>query len=410
MAQDIEAFHERHTIVALKSPEQSSQTDSNGHSKHQPTQYHPPCTTQASSPVMTGDGAGPQSGCRSPPQAISPCNIEEIFGKGSPRHSKSSRIESSAAPRGGGVAFHENLTLEDQLYGQDHYSNDLQLRIRNMWPSQSDDLDDNNQKHGYFQKRYSETNSGSPFHQLAYVSQNIDDREKLGSLSRNWMADSYDLFQQPLAWNSLTPSTTHPFNQSVFHQDRLHLVDQGYSINTSVSYGPGNGMDALERSPDPDHPNYLNLQPNPDSFQEYTANIDDAPVTMLSPNTNLPFYETATAMRQAGKDTLQLAEADMDPDYKDDAWWQEPLLGNSPSSIEAPGSKIDEPYAQLIYRAFMSRPNKSMTLQEIYQWFRENTDKSKSEGKGWQNSIRHNLSMNGVSNSHQISLEKRAAD
>jgi hypothetical protein len=54
-----------------------------------------------------------------------------------------------------------------------------------------------------------------------------------------------------------------------------------------------------------------------------------------------------------------------------------------------------------MYRAFMSRPDYSMTLQDIYQWFRENTDKAKSESKGWQNSIRHNLSMNAVSNTTQ---------
>ncbi|KAI1433922.1 hypothetical protein GGR50DRAFT_704954 [Xylaria sp. CBS 124048] len=59
-------------------------------------------------------------------------------------------------------------------------------------------------------------------------------------------------------------------------------------------------------------------------------------------------------------------------------------------------AKTGEPYARLIYRAFMSRETHSMTLQEIYQWFRENTDKAKSESKGWQNSIRHNLSMNGA--------------
>lgn len=59
--------------------------------------------------------------------------------------------------------------------------------------------------------------------------------------------------------------------------------------------------------------------------------------------------------------------------------------------------KVDEPYAQLIHRAFMSRDRHAMTLQEIYQWFRENTEKGKSENKGWQNSIRHNLSMNRVS-------------
>jgi len=58
----------------------------------------------------------------------------------------------------------------------------------------------------------------------------------------------------------------------------------------------------------------------------------------------------------------------------------------------------DLPYAQLIYKALMgTAPRYAMTLQEIYQWFRENTEKGKSDSKGWQNSIRHNLSMNRVS-------------
>lgn len=59
----------------------------------------------------------------------------------------------------------------------------------------------------------------------------------------------------------------------------------------------------------------------------------------------------------------------------------------------------EEPYAKLIHRALMSAPNHSMVLQEIYQWFRENTIKGsvKDGNKGWMNSIRHNLSMNAVS-------------
>ena len=62
--------------------------------------------------------------------------------------------------------------------------------------------------------------------------------------------------------------------------------------------------------------------------------------------------------------------------------------------LESPGK--EEPYARLIHRAFLSTPRRALTLQEIYQWFRENTDKGKDESKGWQNSIRHNLSMNLV--------------
>jgi hypothetical protein len=57
----------------------------------------------------------------------------------------------------------------------------------------------------------------------------------------------------------------------------------------------------------------------------------------------------------------------------------------------------EEPYAKLIHRALMGAPNHAMALQEIYQWFIDNTDKGNANGSGWRNSIRHNLSMNAVS-------------
>ncbi|KAI1827199.1 hypothetical protein F4861DRAFT_436654 [Xylaria intraflava] len=73
------------------------------------------------------------------------------------------------------------------------------------------------------------------------------------------------------------------------------------------------------------------------------------------------------------------------------------LIAAPPEPSEADeGTNTGEPYAKLIFKAFMSRDSHAMTLQEIYQWFRENTDKAKSESKGWQNSIRHNLSMNAA--------------
>ncbi|KAI0388522.1 hypothetical protein F5Y17DRAFT_463621 [Xylariaceae sp. FL0594] len=73
-------------------------------------------------------------------------------------------------------------------------------------------------------------------------------------------------------------------------------------------------------------------------------------------------------------------------------------LGRGDQPEEEDGDRAAEnlPYAQLIWKAFMSRPDHTMTLQEIYQWFRNNTDKTQGEGKGWQNSIRHNLSMNAA--------------
>ena len=56
-----------------------------------------------------------------------------------------------------------------------------------------------------------------------------------------------------------------------------------------------------------------------------------------------------------------------------------------------------EPYATLIFKALKSAPGHKMVLKEIYEWFETNTDKARNHSsKGWQNSIRHNLSMNGV--------------
>lgn len=64
---------------------------------------------------------------------------------------------------------------------------------------------------------------------------------------------------------------------------------------------------------------------------------------------------------------------------------------------EADDTSADPPYSQLIYEALMAAPGKRLPLQGIYLWFERNTAKGRDRGsKGWQNSIRHNLSMNAV--------------
>lgn len=61
---------------------------------------------------------------------------------------------------------------------------------------------------------------------------------------------------------------------------------------------------------------------------------------------------------------------------------------------EAAGGK---PYARLIYEALLQAPGHRMMLRDIYDWFELYTTKPRESGtNGWQNSIRHNLSMNKV--------------
>lgn len=56
-----------------------------------------------------------------------------------------------------------------------------------------------------------------------------------------------------------------------------------------------------------------------------------------------------------------------------------------------------KPYAQLIQECLLQAPGHRMMLRDIYDWFEINTTKPReSGGNGWQNSIRHNLSMNKV--------------
>ena len=79
---------------------------------------------------------------------------------------------------------------------------------------------------------------------------------------------------------------------------------------------------------------------------------------------------------------------------------EEDILSDFPGAADLPPSEStdskDLPYARLIWVCLKEAPNHTLTLREIYDWFREHTRKCSNSSKGWQNSIRHNLSMNKV--------------
>ena len=56
-----------------------------------------------------------------------------------------------------------------------------------------------------------------------------------------------------------------------------------------------------------------------------------------------------------------------------------------------------EPYAVIIHKALMSVPDRKMIVTDIYKFFERTQPARAANGNGWRNSIRHNLSMNGVS-------------
>ena len=117
---------------------------------------------------------------------------------------------------------------------------------------------------------------------------------------------------------------------------------------------------------------------NPQALEAYPYDVIDH----LTP----AFYPTATS---------QYSTYESDPRQAQDDFIENVPSGGFETDFES--KEKGRSYAELIYQALMEAPGHKMILKDIYAWIAQNTDKAKDpSSKGWQNSVRHNLSMNEV--------------
>ena len=74
------------------------------------------------------------------------------------------------------------------------------------------------------------------------------------------------------------------------------------------------------------------------------------------------------------------------------------LAGDNGHGDDDDVESADPCYAQLLYRCLKDVLDHTLSLKEIYEWVAQYSHKAKDpKQRGWQNSVRHNLSMNAVS-------------
>ena len=234
-------------------------------------------------------------------------------------------------------------------------------------------------------------------------------QHNLASPSLGWEESEY------LSYQSSPSSGTVPLD---FHNSRVPPTTWQFSSDSFArSTNAGNHLHRLDLAKDQGKDGQMSLR-------DYHFNISDTTLPCQSSSPSILGSTSAgkTTQRYSPRisqdnspPTLTLcANSPYEPHVSTPASMEQPKAespaGNthaSPASRKASaapkasstkdGVKSSEPYAKLIERALLNAPNHRMQLQEIYAWFVKNTEKTTSDDRGWQNSIRHNLSMNAVS-------------
>jgi hypothetical protein len=143
-------------------------------------------------------------------------------------------------------------------------------------------------------------------------------------------------------------------------------------------------------------------QSHPESLGQMSNHIDQGryysssgPVAMPTMNDVYPGVPAPAPVQQFGYYSPSNVSRQGTVDLMD----YENTIPEEDEAGEAVNGEIADPcYAQLLYRCLRYAPDHTMALKDVYKWVRQYSQKARdSAGTGWQNSVRHNLSMNAVS-------------
>ncbi|OAX85279.1 hypothetical protein ACJ72_00341 [Emergomyces africanus] len=193
-------------------------------------------------------------------------------------------------------------------------------------------------------------------------------------------AGSYGIWLENNAAESLLTA-------SRFGQNNTAAGNQSFSQSTSYPEPPPAHGENMSTSPLRFHGEQ---QAPPRQYFPF-SNIPERPMERLSSNLRSTGFLLSPENSTASSPSVASNNLQLSPDS------MAASVVNVSSEADSDDEKCDEPYSKLIWRALQSVPDKKMALKEIYEWFEKNTNKARnSDTKGWQNSIRHNLSMNAA--------------
>lgn len=181
------------------------------------------------------------------------------------------------------------------------------------------------------------------------------------------------------------PPTRLPQPEYFFHPPRGAPVEFSFApwnqpLFTTFSSVPENGYDVLS-TPNTSSENCpptkaaAQAQPRPHPSASYTG----APITGKRTSAEAPEAERPPVTKKAKVDETEVIVV------------PEP---HEMPPVEDDGDKPSHSYAQMISMAILRAPDRRLTLAQIYKWIQDHFAFYRKGDSNWQNSIRHNLSLN----------------